>query len=293
MAPLTVNIDMSASSTPGGNPIASYNFYCPDGLKTSLTPTSSCTFIDPGTYYLWTTVKDSKGLMDAAKTYITVLPSSGPPPPPPPPPPAPDFSMSASPGSNTVIQGASTSYSVAASPMNGFTGAVTFSVSGLPSGAGGTFNPTSVTGSGASTLTITTNSSTPAGAYPLTITGTSGSLVHTTSATLVVNAASSSGVFALAASPLSLTVARGSQVSYTVTVTSSGGFNSAVNLTVTGLPNGGSAKFSSASVVGSGTSTLTISTTKGTKAGTYFPTITGTSSPVSHNATPGVTLTVR
>jgi fibronectin type 3 domain-containing protein len=46
-----------------------------------------------------------------------------------------------------------------------------------------------VNGTGSSQLNVTTIGSTPAGTYPLTITGTSGSEVHTASAALVVSAA--------------------------------------------------------------------------------------------------------
>jgi len=74
VAPLTVNIDMSASSDPDGT-ISTYVFYCPDGLKFSTSPTNSCTYTEPGTYSLWTAVVDNDGLWDGFKTYITVLPS--------------------------------------------------------------------------------------------------------------------------------------------------------------------------------------------------------------------------
>src|SRR5204863_4267150 len=82
VGPLTVTINMSGSSTPGGNAISSYAFYCPNGTVTSPSPTGTCTFTDPGTYYLWTTVTKNKGLMDADKKYITVLPGGSQPPPP-------------------------------------------------------------------------------------------------------------------------------------------------------------------------------------------------------------------
>lgn len=102
----------------------------------------------------------------------------------------PDFSMSTSPPSQTVTAGNGTTYTTSVSALNGFAGTVTFSVSGLPTGAGDSFSPSSVTGSGSSTLSITTATTTPAGTYPLTVTGTSGALAHNNSITLVVNAAS-------------------------------------------------------------------------------------------------------
>jgi hypothetical protein len=47
--------------------------------------------------------------------------------------------------------------------------------------------PTSVTGSGTTTLTITTKPKTPIGTYTLTIKGKAGSLLHSTTVTLVVD----------------------------------------------------------------------------------------------------------
>jgi hypothetical protein len=101
-------------------------------------------------------------------------------------PPAPDFTLSASPSSRTVLQGGSTTYSVIISPMGGFTGQVSLSMNGLPTGANGSFTPNPATAS--STLSVTTNLSTPAGTYTFTITGVSGTLTRTT--TLSLTAAS-------------------------------------------------------------------------------------------------------
>ncbi len=99
----------------------------------------------------------------------------------------PDFSISASPASQSIGAGSSTSYTVTVAPINGFTGTVALSVSGLPTGATGTFSPTSITGgSGTSTLNITTLSSTAVGTYTLTIKGISGTLNHTTTVTLII-----------------------------------------------------------------------------------------------------------
>ncbi|PYM54484.1 MAG: hypothetical protein DMD79_24530, partial [Candidatus Rokuibacteriota bacterium] len=46
--------------------------------------------------------------------------------------PTPDFSLSASPSAQTVVGGGSTSYTVSVAAVNGFTGSVTLSASGLP-----------------------------------------------------------------------------------------------------------------------------------------------------------------
>src|SRR5262249_61118856 len=59
------------------------------------------------------------------------------------------------------------------------------SAAGLPSGATASFNPASVTTSGTSTMTVTWSTSTPKGVFPLTVRGTSGSLVRDPAATFV------------------------------------------------------------------------------------------------------------
>src|SRR5437899_2239556 len=99
--------------------------------------------------------------------------------------PVPDFSLSATPASQSVVQGAGTTYAVSITPSGGFTAAVTFSVSGLPGGATASFSPNPATAS--STMTVATGAATAPGSYALTITGVSGTLTHTTSVTLTVN----------------------------------------------------------------------------------------------------------
>ena len=95
------------------------------------------------------------------------------------------YSLAASPATQIVNSGGSTTYTVTLTPGTGFTGTVSFSVGGLPSGATATFSPTTVTASGSTTMTAVTGSASP-GIYPLTITGTSGGFTQTTSATLAL-----------------------------------------------------------------------------------------------------------
>src|SRR5215475_9930164 len=61
---------------------------------------------------------------------------------------SPDFSISATPASQTVTAGSSATYTTTISALSGFTGTVNLSVSGLPSGATASFNPASVAGAG-------------------------------------------------------------------------------------------------------------------------------------------------
>lgn len=99
---------------------------------------------------------------------------------------SPDFSLSATPSTRSVAAGGSTTYTVTVTPSGGFNGTVGFSASGLPAAAAASFSPPTVSGSGSTTMTVTTGSTTPAGSYTLTITGSSGSLSHQSTVTLTV-----------------------------------------------------------------------------------------------------------
>ncbi len=200
-------------------------------------------------------------------------------------PPTPDFSLSATPSSQTVVQGNSTTYTVTTTATNGFSGGITLNVSGLPSGASGSFSPNPVAAGGSSTLTVSTATTTPTGSYPLTITGTSGTLTHSTSVTLVVSGPPD---FSLSASPASQSVVQGASTSYSVTITPSGGFNGSVTLSVSGLPSGATGTFSPNPATTS--STLSVATSATTPTGSYPLTITGVSGTLTH--TTSVTLVV-
>ncbi len=96
-----------------------------------------------------------------------------------------DFSLAVSPSSQTAQRGTTASYLVTITPINGFSGPVTLTLSGQPAGVTVSFssNPTT---SGSSTLSLVLSPNGPRGTFTLTVTGTSGSLSHsaTTSVTL-------------------------------------------------------------------------------------------------------------
>ncbi|MGC2695943.1 MAG: hypothetical protein WA738_09140 [Candidatus Angelobacter sp.] len=99
----------------------------------------------------------------------------------------PNFSLSASPSSVTVKQGTTGTSTITVSPSGGFTGSVSLSASGLPSGVTASFgtNPTTST----SVLTFTASSTATVGTATVTVTGTSGTLTHTTTISLTVTSA--------------------------------------------------------------------------------------------------------
>jgi PKD repeat protein len=205
---------------------------------------------------------------------------------------APDFSLSANPSSGSVTQGSAVNTTITASSLNGFSGSVTLSASGLPSGASASFstNPVSLSANGSanSTLSISTSSTTPTGIYSITVTGTSGSLTRTAVYTLTVNASGGGGGgspdFSLSVSPSSGSVQRGSSVGATVSVSRINGFSSTVSLSASGLPSGASASFSPSSGTPDFSSTMTISTTTSAQPGTYTVTITGTGGGLTRTA---------
>jgi hypothetical protein len=96
----------------------------------------------------------------------------------------PDYTLSASPSSLSITQGAGGSSTINVTPLNGFNGTVNLSVSGLPSGVTATFNPAST--STTSSLTFSSTTSATTGTFTVTVTGVSGSLTRTTAISLTV-----------------------------------------------------------------------------------------------------------
>jgi hypothetical protein len=135
---------------------------------------------------------------------------------------SPNFSLTAVPNTVTISQGSSGTSTITVVPVNGFTGSVTLSASGLPSGvtAGFSTNPTTST----STLTLTASATAATGTVTVTITGVSGSLTQVTTLSLTVNA--SGGGPAVTLTPTSLTwgkiVVGVTTVAKTVTLTNTG-----------------------------------------------------------------------
>lgn len=148
-------------------------------------------------------------------------------------------------------------------PANGFNGAVSLSVSGLPAGTMGGFS--------GNLLVVFPALSTTVGSYPLTITGTSGGASASTTVNLVI---APGATFKLSPASASLALTPGTSGGDAISVTPLNGFAGTVAFSAGGLPAGTSASFSP----GSSTSGATLSMVAGSAAapGSYPITITGT-----------------
>jgi subtilisin-like proprotein convertase family protein len=103
-------------------------------------------------------------------------------------PPTPTFTLSATPASQTVTAGGSTSYTATTAAQNGFTGNITLSASPAISGVTYSFGTNPVAVGGSSTLSVTTTAAATPGTHTVTITGISGAITRTANVTLVINA---------------------------------------------------------------------------------------------------------
>ncbi|WP_433212634.1 M4 family metallopeptidase [Microtetraspora malaysiensis] len=101
-----------------------------------------------------------------------------------------DFSVSLNPASATVTAGQQTTTTVATQTTSGSAQSVALTASGLPAGVTASFNPSSVTSGGSSTLTLTTSTSTASGPFSIAVTGT-GTATH--SATFTLNVTGGTG----------------------------------------------------------------------------------------------------
>ena len=199
-----------------------------------------------------------------------------------------DYSVAASPGTLSVARGASGSTSVAISRTN-FTGAVTMSASGLPSGVTVAFNPSAATTGNSVTATFTASGTATLGAATVTLTATSGTLSRSTTVSLTVTGTPTSD-FTVAPSPGSLSVARGGSGASTVAINRTN-FTGAVTMSASGLPSGVTVAFnpSAATTGNSVTATFTASSTATLGAATV--TLTATSGSTIRTTTVSLTVT--
>ena len=167
----SASVGFSVSGLPQGAS-ANFNPASVTGSGSSTMTVSTSTSTPLGTYPL-TITATSGNLTHKASVSLVVAAQ-------------PDFSVSVSPSSKTIARKSQGSYTVTVGAINGFTGTVALSLSGLPSRTSSSFAPATITGSGNSTLSISVNKPAQPGTYPLVVTGSSGNLNHSANITLVI-----------------------------------------------------------------------------------------------------------
>jgi hypothetical protein len=205
-----------------------------------------------------------------------------------------DFSVSISGSPQTVSAGgaASGNYTLTAAPLNGFNGTVAWTFSNVPAGI--TVNAASGLSGSPATFTLSAAPGVAAGTYSVTVTGTSGSLVHSTIASLIVSVPT----FSLSITPSSQTVNRPSggttTATYTVNVTAVGAFTNPVTLTVSGGTTGVTPSIASSTpVTPGGSTTMNVAVTSSAKRNhTRTLTVTGSASG-STDKTASATITIQ
>lgn len=189
-----------------------------------------------------------------------------------------DFGGTVSPGFQTVVPGASTTYQINIVPINGFDSDVRLKVHGLPPGATATFVPEVVeNGSGSSVLTVTTVNPTTTGTYHLTITGRGGRRRHDDGVNLNAGPAGTDFTdYIGSVTPAVQTVSVGGSTSFTAAIQPING-TGCVYLQVSGLPAATNGHFDrSTPICGSPASAMfTITTSSLTPTGTYLLTFVG------------------
>ena len=238
----------------------------------------AATALDPhDNLTIWHVEEYAKDFLDGVTgwgTWISAVQITGTPTPPG------DFSMAATPTFPApVLPGGSQSYAVTVGALNGFTGTVSLSVGGLPSGASGSFSPSEVAAPGTSTLDVATSATTVGGNYTVTIRGTANGLTHTTTVTLAVQD------YSITVSPSSRTVSRGGSTSYAVTVNAINGYSRAVTFTSpTGLPRGVTFGPLPTSAPPGASFALTLSASRNARKGTYTLTLSATDAGITRSA---------
>ena len=198
---------------------------------------------------------------------------------------APYYSLSATPAKLDIPTEGSDIATIKLNSGNGFAGAVALSavVVGPATGVTASLNPTTVTGSGTSTLTVSITGPTPAN-FQVVVTGTSTATgVLTQPAYVTV----STPGFALSSSPTTIYLNQSATATAKLAVTPENGFTEAPEFAASDLPDGVTASFNPASSLSATTVTLTATGNAQTTIGTQFA-ITGASGTVMQTTQPTV-----
>ena len=177
-----------------------------------------------------------------------------------------DFTVAATPSVAIAGRGATAVYDVTVTGIEGYSGKVSLSVSGLPTGTTAVFNPTAIAPSEKSTLTLTVGAASPLGNHTLTVKGTNSTREVTATVYLWVTKA------ALVAQPATHTLLIGEKASSTITIADPSGVPGPVQIELRNIPAGATMSLNATTLGPHGAATLSIDTT-GLAPGNYTVTV--------------------
>src|SRR2546427_182253 len=187
-------VTFSTSGLPAGASASFSPSQCSPTCTTTMT-LSTTTSTPSGTYAI--TVKALGGGLTRTTTYSLTVQAAF------------NFSLAVSPTSGTVTAGGSVTSAVTATLLSGASTAPTFSATGLPAGALASFAPSHCVPTCTSTMTLSTDPSTPSGTYSIVVTAVGGGVTHTTGYILTVESPPPGFDFALSVNPATGTVTAG------------------------------------------------------------------------------------
>jgi hypothetical protein len=235
-------------------------------LGATQTSTLSCTSADPGTFSV--TVVGTSGSLNRTTTVGYNVGGVQ------------DFSLTVNPTSIEVVSGTFASSTITVASVNSFTGTVQLSFS-ISQGLACTINPTSLILGVSQNSTLTCGGS--AGLYTVTVTGTSGSIFHSSAVSVTVTD------YTMSASSTTLNFNAGEIGITTIAISPVNSFTGTISLDVVISPSSGLACTPVPLIMimgGPQTSTVSCAGSEGS----YTATITGTSMGIAHSLTISITV---
>lgn len=276
----------TVSVTPSGGfsgPVAFSAHGLPDGVALGFTPASSSTsstltfVVAPSAATGTSTVTlsgSSGGLVRSVTLALTILAED-----------TVDFGLSVDVPRLTIELGATATARVTVAPSGVFSGTVSLSASGLPTGVSAAFSPSSTTTQ--STVTLSATAAAVPGTFEVTLSATSGRVIRTAALAVTIKPAEA-GRLTLAISPARVVLRPGEQATATLAFAPAPAMPESVALSAAGLPAGLLAAFGPTSAVGQSQLTFTASTTAAPGSATV--TVTGQTGALTTTAE--VTVTV-
>jgi PKD repeat protein len=262
------SVSFTATATGGVSPYK-FSWGFGDGGLATGSPVNHI-FSAIGLYNVTLTTSDSAGHTAVFSKNVTVV--------------SPDFKLVAKPILLTVPLGKNAQSQIAVTSLAGFQGTVSFATSVSSPGLTVSMQALSVKLSAGQTvndnLIVAASNTSPTGVYIVTVTGTSGLLVHSVNVTVRVPD------FSVTANPAALNVSPGSTGSSQITFTGLNGFQGGISTTLSVSPSGPKAALNpnnpTLTVNGTVTSVLSIQVPSNQAAGVYNVTIKATSGPLIH-----------